>query len=256
MSAAPSPARLRALPESIEDAFLHVLRDERARGRSTPPTAGPAIQHSFGNDAVQCAFRGEEGALGVAMTAEWALELTGLRGPDATSNQARLTRMATLQGSSQAPFESPAAVHSSPVSRDGDRTAALGVAHRALDLIADCHGRRLPADVARRLGAVLGVEIGHARIHTDSQAHKAARMLGARAFALGHDVFFSSGTYQPGTRAGDELLAHELTHVVQHDEGRLPGGPAGEVSVSRPSDAHETEAVDVARQAVEALHGG
>lgn len=32
---------------------------------------------------------------------------------------------------------------------------------------------------------------------------------------MGQDVFFRSGTYQPGKREGQELIAHELTHVVQ-----------------------------------------
>ena len=51
-------------------------------------------------------------------------------------------------------------------------------------------------------------------------------------------MFFSSGAFAPGTPSGDRLLAHELTHVVQADEGRLPrdGG------VSSPTDPHELEA--------------
>ena len=30
-----------------------------------------------------------------------------------------------------------------------------------------------------------------------------------------HDVHFAAGQYAPGTKEGDRLLAHELTHVVQ-----------------------------------------
>ncbi|MBO1063107.1 MAG: DUF4157 domain-containing protein, partial [Aphanizomenon flos-aquae CP01] len=30
-------------------------------------------------------------------------------------------------------------------------------------------------------------------------------------------IFFSQGAYNPGSRDGQELLAHELTHVVQQN---------------------------------------
>ncbi|MEO1378368.1 MAG: DUF4157 domain-containing protein, partial [Cyanobacteria bacterium J06635_10] len=41
------------------------------------------------------------------------------------------------------------------------------------------------------------------------------RSLNSRAFATGQDIFFKQGEYNPGSRGGQELLAHELTHVVQ-----------------------------------------
>lgn len=53
------------------------------------------------------------------------------------------------------------------------------------------------------------------RVHTDHQASKASVALGARAFAMGPDIYFASGEYQPHTSSGRLLLAHELTHVVQ-----------------------------------------
>ena len=37
----------------------------------------------------------------------------------------------------------------------------------------------------------------------------------ARAFTTGQDIFFRQGQYDPGSKGGQELLAHELTHVVQ-----------------------------------------
>ena len=42
-----------------------------------------------------------------------------------------------------------------------------------------------------------------------------ARAVSARAFTVGSDIFFAPGEYQPGTRDGDELIAHEVAHVVQ-----------------------------------------
>lgn len=114
----------------------------------------------------------------------------------------------------------------------------LGSASRAMD---SSSGRALPEDQQERLGRAFGHDFGHVRIHTDAAAGRAAAALNAHAFALGSDIFFAYGAYQPGSAHGDRLLAHELTHVVQHDTGRLSSaGGAGEVS--SPSDPHEREA--------------
>jgi hypothetical protein len=57
--------------------------------------------------------------------------------------------------------------------------------------------------------------LGAVRIHTDAEASTSARALGAKAYTFGSDVVFAPGSYQPGSRGGRELLAHELAHVVQ-----------------------------------------
>ena len=41
------------------------------------------------------------------------------------------------------------------------------------------------------------------------------------AFTLGQDIYFGRDAFTPGTTRGDRLLAHELTHVAQHEQGRL-----------------------------------
>jgi hypothetical protein len=49
-----------------------------------------------------------------------------------------------------------------------------------------------------------------------------AQEMGAKAFAIGQDIFFQEGVYNPQTQAGAELLGHELTHVVEHGRrGRI-----------------------------------
>jgi len=61
----------------------------------------------------------------------------------------------------------------------------------------------------------MGRDFGDVRIHTGGKADRAARSIDAQAFTLGNDMVFQSNVYQPGTREGKRLLAHELTHVVQ-----------------------------------------
>lgn len=53
------------------------------------------------------------------------------------------------------------------------------------------------------------------RLHTDARAAQSARDIRAHAYTVGSDVVFASGRYAPETRAGRQLLAHELTHVLQ-----------------------------------------
>jgi Domain of unknown function (DUF4157) len=55
------------------------------------------------------------------------------------------------------------------------------------------------------------------RVHTDGRADGLNRSIQAKAFTTGQNIFFRQGAYQPGSKGGQELIAHELTHVVQQD---------------------------------------
>lgn len=57
------------------------------------------------------------------------------------------------------------------------------------------------------------------RIHTGAQAESLATQLGARAFTHGRNIYFARGEYQPASRAGKTLIAHELTHTLQQRGG-------------------------------------
>ena len=76
-------------------------------------------------------------------------------------------------------------------------------------------GRSLDGDARRRMESVYGASFGNVRIHTDASSAALAERFNARAFTVGEHVAFGPGEYQPGTIAGDALIAHELAHVVQ-----------------------------------------
>jgi len=76
-------------------------------------------------------------------------------------------------------------------------------------------GSPLSADVRAKLEPHFGADFGDVHVHTDSQSDKLVRSIQAEAFAIGKDIFFSKGAYQPGSREGQALIAHELTHVTQ-----------------------------------------
>ncbi len=101
-------------------------------------------------------------------------------------------------------------------------------------------GRRLPPEVGAEMGRALGVDVDGVRIHTGPDADRASRGLGARAFTVGHDIYFREGAYAPEVEAGRDTLAHELAHVAQ-------GGEPSEPSVGDPLDPAEREARAVGR---------
>jgi hypothetical protein len=102
-------------------------------------------------------------------------------------------------------------------------------------------GASLDGGVQERLSGSLG-DLSDVRVHTDDNADRLNRSVAARAFATGTDVYFARGEYNPGSAAGDKLIAHELAHVVQQ-RGAPSSGP---LTVSNPGDALETEADAVA----------
>src|SRR6516165_3480149 len=60
-----------------------------------------------------------------------------------------------------------------------------------------------------------GHDFSRVRVHTDARASESARAVNAFAYTVGRNVVFDAGQYAPHSRDGQQLLAHELTHVVQ-----------------------------------------
>ncbi|MGF1576625.1 MAG: DUF4157 domain-containing protein [Cyanophyceae cyanobacterium] len=82
-------------------------------------------------------------------------------------------------------------------------------------------GSSLPKPLKGSLEQAFKSDFSGVRVHTDGQADQMSRSIQAKAFTTGSDIFFRSGAYEPGSRSGQELLAHELTHVVQQSRGDL-----------------------------------
>jgi outer membrane protein OmpA-like peptidoglycan-associated protein len=71
-----------------------------------------------------------------------------------------------------------------------------------------------------------GVDLGGVHVHTGSNAATAARSVNALAFTTGPNIVFGAGQYRPDSEAGRQLLAHELTHVVQQGSASALPTPA------------------------------
>ena len=76
-------------------------------------------------------------------------------------------------------------------------------------------GQPLGGETRAMMESYLGHDFGQVRIHVDGQAADSARSVNALAYTVGSDVVFRESQYSPHTTAGQRLLLHELTHVVQ-----------------------------------------
>ena len=73
-------------------------------------------------------------------------------------------------------------------------------------------GRPLDDGVRRRMEHGFGADFSSVRIHANSALPPT---IAADAFTVGRSIHFADGQYDPSNSAGQRLLAHELTHVVQ-----------------------------------------
>lgn len=105
-----------------------------------------------------------------------------------------------------------------------------------------------PMDTSARstLEPSLGYDLSTVKIHNSPEDSQLSQAVGAKAFTLGSDVFFKEGAYNPQSSDGQQLLAHELTHVIQQNEGNV--GSSARMSVNAPGDSHEQEADKTARE--------
>lgn len=108
-------------------------------------------------------------------------------------------------------------------------------------------GQALDQGVRGQMESSFEADFSGVRVHTDSHADTLNRSLNARAFTTGRDVFFRQGAYNPGASSGRELLAHELTHVVQQTGGSV----RAKMVVNQPGDRFEQEADQAARAVIQ-----
>lgn len=76
----------------------------------------------------------------------------------------------------------------------------------------------MPEDVQMKMETAFDSDFSDVNIHTNSSQ---ASEIGALAYTQGTDIHFAENQYDPSSQSGQELLGHELTHVVQQREGRV-----------------------------------
>jgi hypothetical protein len=123
-----------------------------------------------------------------------------------------------------------------------DAQMAPPIVHQVLN----SPGKPLDAEIRRSMEPRFGHDFGHVRVHTGAQAAASAQAVNARAYATGSNIVFADGQFSPGTKAGQQLLAHELAHTLQQ---KNTASSASGLPITDPEGRSEREA-DHAAQAV------
>jgi hypothetical protein len=106
----------------------------------------------------------------------------------------------------------------------------------------------IPHAVKGKMEGAFNTDFSNVRIHNNSDRSK---QLGALAFTQGSDIHFTSGQYNPETKGGQELLGHELTHVVQQRQGKVQPTKQGKGFSVNDSPALENEADVLGKKAAD-----
>jgi len=178
--------------KSLKDDSSVALRERQAPKPVVQAGSGNqilALQQSVGNRAV-----GDLLQSGGDMARLVSANLNISHPEDPSEREARQT--ASRLGSSGDAHETP-----------------LNVAHSTVT-----DSQPLPESTRAHFEPRLGVDLSNVRLNTGARAASSARALGAKAFTLGSDIVFGEGQYAPATKTGQQLLAHELSHVAQQNQ--------------------------------------
>jgi hypothetical protein len=121
-------------------------------------------------------------------------------------------------------------------------------------------GTPLPQALREKMEGAFGANLGAVRIHTDTAAATAVSENQADAFASGSDIYFRPDRYRPHSEAGRQLIAHELTHVLQQTgragiDGRVHATSvfgSGEIQCFPPAGTTEEGAFSLLEQRFQA----
>ena len=78
-------------------------------------------------------------------------------------------------------------------------------------------GQPLPEAVRGKMERFFGTDFSGVRVHVGPEAPA----IGALAFTVGDTIVFAPGQYDPTSPRGQQVLGHELAHVVQQRVGRV-----------------------------------
>ncbi len=126
----------------------------------------------------------------------------------------------------------------------GSQSASSSIAPPVVDETLRSSAAPLDQPTRSVMESHFGRDFSHVRVHSDDRAAASARAVDASAYTVGQDVVFGAGEYNPQTPRGQQLLAHELTHVAQQGAAARP---SGDLQVGPSDDQHEREARQSAR---------
>ena len=86
---------------------------------------------------------------------------------------------------------------------------------RSVDELIQERGFRLRGPLLRRMEKTLRSDFSDVVVHVSALSCALNKCFGAQAFTVRNHICFSERTFDPNSDFGQNLLAHELTHVIQ-----------------------------------------
>ena len=108
-------------------------------------------------------------------------------------------------------------------------------------------GQSLEPEARSMMEAAFGHTFSEVKVHSSDEASKLSTELGAKAFTTGKDIFFGEGAYEPSSKAGKRLIAHELIHTIQQEHAVNTARP---LSIGQCDDSFEQKANELALRVV------
>ena len=124
------------------------------------------------------------------------------------------------------PENSPVAMTRPASAHGGDGSFAAGEGFTQRLQARQGRGRPLPPALRDTFETRMSADFSGVRVHSDAEAGQLNQAIQAEAFTWGSDIFLGAGQ-SAATTAGQRLLAHELTHVIQQGVAppKTPTGP-------------------------------
>ena len=154
-----------------------------------------------------------------------------VKAPDNSIAKQTPTRLSSRPASAQ-PIRAKAEESGDPVEQ-WRRGSRVGHDFARLKVGAEPRGQAggawpLPETVRRKAENALGIDVSGVRLRVNQTPHR----FGAEAFTHGNSITVIPERYRPDSRAGQELLLHELAHVKQQRAGRVAPPPGKDAPVN------------------------
>lgn len=250
------------------DSTTRVARSDRA----TPETAHQEhpllqLQHTIGNQAVQRMMQtraGEQSSRATSPPDAGIIQkkLTINEPGDAFEQEAdhvaeQVMRMPdTPLSLSEGEDEAKNALMCKPASQtnNGSATETHSAPPLVHEILNSGGGQPLDATTRAFMEPRFGRDFSQVHVHTGTAAEQSAREVHAHAYTVGNNVVFGAGQFAPETHQGRQLIAHELTHVVQQSKVlRTPGPALANVVQRQPAQYYEKSESDVVDSIIDVL---
>ena len=130
-------------------------------------------------------------------------------------------------------------------SKNSAGMSGADVDHPLIRNVLSSPGQPLDINTRSFMESRFGYDFSKVRVHTDARAAETAQAVSALAYTVGHDIVFGRGQYAMSTIEGQQLLSHELTHIIQQSTSNqtLPA----HLKITEPSSREEQEAKAVVK---------